>query len=135
MRDFRVLQKDLPFENLKAGTVISFTNNKFIVECGNTWYEGNPNSTSHNGWRYFEEDANSILNLIWDNTEWFKKPLITAPIKWSRSNNRITLIFNDNMDLDVIESITKGIRTTLVNHYKSHTKNMGWDDERIDIQF
>ncbi len=133
MRNAKVLLKDVPFENMKKGDVITFYNGSYIKERGTTWYDGNMSGSS-DGMLVFGKAESSIINIMWDLEEWFSSTNI-SPIKYTRSNKSITLSFDNPLDLSDIEAIAMGIRKTLREHYKNTAIAMGWQDEKVNITF
>jgi len=133
MREAKILQKDLPFDRLTKGTVVSMYNQEFIIECGETWYDGKLHGSS-NGIRTFEKEAQDLLKVIWNNEEWFK-PVELKVAKYKRTSNSITIYFDSPADLEDIELLAKGIAKTLRDNYKKTVETMGWTDELVDIIF
>ncbi|MCH7928789.1 MAG: hypothetical protein IID03_12550 [Candidatus Dadabacteria bacterium] len=133
MKEAKVLLKDLPFNKLKKGSVVTIWNGDYIIDNGETWYDGKL-SGSHNGHTHFDSIANDILETIWNNDSWFKPQSISS-VKYSRTSKSIELSFDSPLNLDNIEMITRGIKKTLELHYKDTVKNMGWTDELIEIMF
>ena len=69
----RRLLKDLPFERCTKGTVLykggRGTGGKYTISSKETYYEGG--TRSGNGLWGFDKQSEEILDLIWDNPDWF----------------------------------------------------------------
>ena len=70
----RRLLKELPFENLKKGVVIwrgsRGQGGNYSISNASTYYE--QGGSSSNGIEVFTDTEENILDLIWDNEEWFE---------------------------------------------------------------
>jgi len=134
MNNSRVLQKDLPFDNLKSGDVLSLYNGKYIIDNGNAWHDGCVYGGSANGDVVFCEPSQAILSAVWDNEDWFK-PISISKVKYERTRKSIALRFDSPLTFDCIESIATGVQRTLELHYRNTVTSMGWKDEKVDVKF
>jgi len=134
MEKAKVLQKDLPFGNLKKGTVITLQDSTFTINHGTIWHGGDIFLGAHNGITMFNDSYVSLLKEIWDNENWFM-PVKLSKIKYKRTNQSITLYFDSPLDLSDVETLAKGIKRTLEKHYKETVTGMGWRDELVDVIF
>lgn len=66
------LLKDLPFENLKAGTVIIKRNSGYEIPSFPTYYD--VGGSSSNGTQcIYNGSEKDIINTVWDNEDWFEE--------------------------------------------------------------
>ncbi len=111
--DKRRLLKDLPFGNMKNGTVLTKDNGGYYIDKGETIYRGGGNSD--NGWGVLEKDEVRIIDLMWDNPEWCEPATIEhVDIKASRDN---ILISFKHLDLGQAQVFAKGIQHLLLNYW------------------
>ena len=105
----RRLLKDLPFENLEKGDVISRGNKgfggEFSISGGQTFYEGG--GSSDRGLQGFNDKEEDILREIWDNEEWFADADLKH-IDLIPATKSITLRF-EPIDIEEAEILAKGI--------------------------
>ena len=105
----RRLLKDLPFDNLKVGTVVwkgsRGHGGSYSVSRGETFYESG--GSSSNGIKTFGAVAEKLLDIIWDNGEWFEDADINH-ITIEINSNNLVLSF-DHIDIEDATSLAKGI--------------------------
>jgi len=105
----RRLLKDMPFDNLSKGTVVSTglggLYGKYHIEQGNTYYKSG--SSSSRGVTTFDKKVEEIIDLVWDNEEWFEDADLEE-IKVIPSNTKIILEFKP-IDIEEAENLAKGI--------------------------
>lgn len=66
------LLKDLPFEDLKKGTVLIKRNGSYEIPTFETYYD--TGGSSSGGTYVFENSSEQeIIDTIWDNPEWFEE--------------------------------------------------------------
>ena len=133
MEKAKILLKDLPFRNLKAGDVFTEFNGDLVIKNMGPWYDGEIGYGS-DGMTTFNKEEMRLLRMIWDNKEWFEDVKL-SPVRWDRNGKSITLSFDKPIDLDDIGRLASGIERTLREHYKDTVKKMGWSDELIDVSF
>ena len=134
MEKAKILQKDLPFGNLKKGNMITFQNDVFKINSGNSWYGGDIFANNRKRIAVFNSNYVSLLKEIWDDENWFI-PVKLSKIKYKGNNQSISLYFDSPLDLSDIETLAKGIKRTLEKHYKETVTGMGWRDELVDVIF
>lgn len=99
------LLKDLPFGGLKNGTVLYKVNSGYQISHGETFYS--TGGSSDNGVMVLDQKEESIVDMIWDNPDWF----VDAELKhvdFVPKNDSITIRF-DSMDIDDVIDFTKGL--------------------------
>ncbi len=106
------LLKDLPFGNLNKGTVLTKRNGGYYLECGETLYKSG--GSSHNGWLTLDDKECEIVNMIWDNEEWFIEATIKH-IEIKATTTKIIIEF-DPVDLGQAQLFAKGLQHTFL-HY------------------
>lgn len=125
------LLKDLPFENIKAGTVIFYGSHghghgsTYCINRGEALYESG--GSSSNGCSSFNETEVSILDAIWNNPEWF----IEAKLKHIdiiARTNEIILRF-DSLDMDDAQMLARGIQHWIMISNKEDD-NHAWSEFR-----
>ena len=117
----RRLLKDLPFEGLKKGVVLwkggRGHGGEYSISRGETYYSGG--GSSSNGILTFERPVEEIINLVWDNSEWFEDADLKE-VEVIASTTSITLRFK-SIDKDEAEELAKGII-----HIFPHIEETGW---------
>jgi hypothetical protein len=111
----RRLIKDLPFDGLDKGTVIwrggRGHGGKYSISRGKTYYDGG--GDSDNGITVFDDSVEEIIDLVWDNADWFEdaglKHIDLVPVK-----NGLLLRF-EPIDRDELEEFAKGLIHILPN--------------------
>lgn len=98
------LLKDLPFGRLSKNTVLYKVNGSYQVSGGKTYYE---NSSSDNATYICEPNEREIIDLIWENPDWFEEATLSH-IDFIPTTTSITLRFNP-IDIDDSEYLAKGI--------------------------
>jgi len=99
------LLKDLPFGSLTKGKVIAKHGGVYHVDSGKRYYsEG---GSSSNGESVYGETEAHILDLIWDNDEWFV-PSTLKHIDFIVKNDRLILKF-DSLSYQDVDTLAKGI--------------------------
>lgn len=68
------LLKDLPFGDLKVGSVLYKVNSGYQISLGETFYE--QGGSSGRGVIVLDNIEKSIINEIWDNGEWFEDAIL-----------------------------------------------------------
>lgn len=123
--DKKRLLKDLPFGNLTIGSVITSCNGGYMIDNGETYYDGGGSSMN----RSFTCDnmQKEIIDLIWGNTEWFE-PATINHIDIIAGTSQITIKFQP-LDLGQSQVLANGIRHALQNYFNSENqeKYYSWD--------
>lgn len=103
--------KDLPFWNIKKGSVILRDYDKDIFKLSAT-------ENFHNSmWdEVFSKSEEDLLRLLWDNKDWFEKPEI-GDIVIGIENNKITLHFNP-LSLYDVKKLSKEIKELIEENFK-----------------
>ena len=122
----RRLLKDLPFEGATKNTVI-FKGGRghggnYSVSRGETYYQ--TGGSSDRGLTCFTETEESILDVIWDNSEWFENADLNH-IDFIPVEEGILLRFK-NIDRDEKEDLIKGLIFILPFLQEGKTKNSGY---------
>jgi len=99
------LLKDLPFGDLKKDTVLHKVNGGYQENRGNTYYE--EGGSSSNGIYVCEKNEQEIIDLIWENPEWFQEAIINH-VDFVPTTTGITMRF-ESMDIEDVEWLTKGV--------------------------
>lgn len=117
----RRLLKDLPFDGCKKDTVIYQAGwghgGRYSISHKETYYS--TGGSSSNGLTAFEKNEEEIIDLIWDNPEWFADADLKH-IDFVYTTNSITLRF-DSIDIEDAKELTRGII-----HILPHLKEKGW---------
>ena len=115
------LLKDLPFGNLNKRAVLTKDNGGYYIERGETIYKGG--GSSHNGWNTLDDKECEIVNVIWDNEEWFVDATIKH-IDIKATTNKIIIEF-DAVDLGQAQLFAKGLKHTFL-HF-GEEENYAWN--------
>ncbi len=117
--------KDLPFGGLKIGDVLykggRGTRGNYTVSGKTSFYENGGSSSG--GLKVFEDSEENILDMIWDNSEWFE----VADVKHMdvvATTTNITLKFKP-IDIEDSETIAKGI-IHVMKHLEE--KSYSWNE-------
>lgn len=117
----RRLLKDLPFDHCKKGVVLwkgsRGTGGTYSVTGRKTFYSGG--GSSDNGIWVFDRQTEEILDLIWNNDEWFEDAILSH-IDFSHTNETVTLRF-PSLDAEDAYNLMRGII-----HILPHLKDKGW---------
>ncbi len=109
----RRLVKDLPFDGLSVGTVLwkggRGHGGNYSVSNIPTFYESG--GSSDNGIHVFDKSVEDILDVIWDNEEWFEDADLTH-IEIVPATDSITLRFKP-IDKEEAVELAKGIQHVL----------------------
>ncbi|NIA30721.1 MAG: hypothetical protein GWP06_12515, partial [Actinobacteria bacterium] len=99
------LLKDLPFGNLNKDIVLHKANDSYQVNGGETYYSSGGNS--NNGCEVCNEKEKEIIDMIWDNSDWFE----IADLKHIDIIPKTTeiIIRFEPIDIEDVESFAKGI--------------------------
>ena len=111
------LLKDLPFGGLNKNTVLTKGNGGYYIERGDTIYNGG--GGSHNGWTTFDGKECDIINMIWDNTDWFVEANINH-LEIKATTTGIIIGF-DAVDMGQAQLFAKGLQQCLL-HYGEEEK-------------
>jgi len=117
------LLKDLPFDALKKGDVLTKAVDGYYIDCGRTFYSGGGDSS--NGCNYMTENAAPIIDLIWNDPKWF----VQADIKHvdiKATKDKIIISF-DPVDLEQSQIFAMGIRSCL-SKFASEDGSHTWDE-------
>lgn len=121
------LLKDLPFENIKKGTVIrdDRLGSKYTISHGNTYYEGG--GSSSNGDECFGDSESEIIKVIWNNPEWFEEAELKT-VKVKAKNDSIILTFKEGtICIEDSETLAHAVCKLLRDHLgDGKVKNGGW---------
>ena len=116
------LLKDLPF-NLQKDEVLTKGNGGYYIDKGSTIYK--EGGSSSNGWNVLDAQKIAIIDLIWDNKDWFVDAnLKHVDIKTCR--DKIIISF-DPLDLEQAQTFAKGIRSCLANYGNEEGRHT-WDE-------
>jgi hypothetical protein len=99
------LLKDLPFDNLKKGDVLCRVNGSYQIELGETFYSSG--RSSHNGVIVLDSLSQEIVDMIWDNNNWFEDAVLNH-ITVIPKASEVILKF-DSICLDDSICLAKGI--------------------------
>jgi hypothetical protein len=115
------LLKDLPFDHLKKGAVVDDVSQyHYHIHRGSTFY-GNF-SSSDNGVTTFSDEINEILDLVWNNPDWFE-PATLEKIEITRTDGGILLKFQPISEDDK-ECLMQGL-VSLLSDLENHP-NKTW---------
>lgn len=103
------LLKDLPFCQLTVGTVLTKANGGYHVDNGDTIYVGG--GSCHRGWMGLDKSECGIVDMIWENKDWFVDAKVTA-IEMKVHTDKIVLSF-EALDLGQAQTFAKGIKRCL----------------------
>jgi len=116
------LRKDLPFGKLSSGDVLTKSNDGYYVELGDTLYDGGGSSSK--GQNIMEDKECEMLDLIWDNSDWFE-PATIDQITMKAECSKIILSF-EPLDLRQAQDLAKGIRHHLLDF--GNDGNYSWSE-------
>jgi hypothetical protein len=98
------LLKDLPFGNLNKDTVLYRVNGSYQLNNGKTYYE---TGHSDNGCFVCNSNEKGIIDLIWDNPDWFEDASLSH-IDLIPTTTSLTLRFKP-IDIEDAEYLAMGI--------------------------
>lgn len=113
----RRLKKDLPFGNLDKGIVLYSVNSGYQISGGETFYS--TGGSSDNGTQVLDEKEKEIVDMIWDNEEWFEDSTLKH-LDFIPKRDSIEIRF-ESMDIDDVIDFTKGLI-----HILPQMGNKGW---------
>lgn len=116
------LLKEMPFGDLKVGSVLTSVNGGYEINNGQTFYrEG---GSSSNGTTCFNGAEEDIITAVWNDKKWFEDAdLKHIEIKAERS--KIILEF-EPLDLDDAQTLARGIQSCLTLFYGEEDSNYVW---------
>jgi hypothetical protein len=103
------LLKDLPFENLVAGTVLYRVNGSYQIDSFKRYYESGGSSSGPTN--VMDKSEKEVIDVIWDNEDWFESAELKH-VDIVLSMDSVTLRFK-TMSADDVESFAKGIQRIL----------------------
>ena len=116
------LLKDLPFGHLNKNSVLTKNGCGYFIDNGVVLYT--QGGGADNGKTVFEKEEEDIIDMIWDNPDWF----IDAEIKnivIKAGTQSIEIIF-DAVDLGQAQLFARGINHCLKSHY-GQDGNYSWN--------
>ncbi len=122
----RRLLKDLPFDGCGKGVIIwkggRGHGGKYSISNKETYYS--TGGSSSNGLTLFDKNEEEIIDLIWDNKDWF----VDADLKhidFIFTTTSVMLKF-DSIDIEDSKDLTRGLI-----HILPELKKKGWTWERF----
>jgi hypothetical protein len=105
MTNKKRLLKDLPFGELTKGDVLRKCNGGYVVEAFDTFYTSGGSSSG--GVKTLDGSEINILDIIWENPEWFEDAELKH-IEFKMNFNSITLKF-EPLSAEDVQDLTRGI--------------------------